>query len=192
MPVASGCLLLTSATRIHVMALDGLINVNSLFTVALFLGLTATPGSTISAPIARGGLKASCVADNEVAEQLVAFHVYSFSSFLFSSLIALALKQAIKITDWPGSGGDDCCDMRRIDLGHINLAGLRVGILVSGVGSVFGCGFLMMALVNLVQIKLGTLACGSLYTLAAIVPLAILVPSALFIYVCLVFYSFKH
>lgn len=77
-------------------------------------------------------------------------------------------------------------------LAHVNLVVLRVGTLVSGFGSVFGCGFLMMALVDLVQIKLGTLACGSLYTFAAIGPLMVLVPSALVIYVSLVFYAFTR
>lgn len=77
-------------------------------------------------------------------------------------------------------------------MGHLNTAALRVGILVSAVGSVFGCGFLMMALVNLVQIKLGILACGSLYTFAAVAPLVILVPLALVIYVFLVLYAFTR
>ncbi|KAK4789716.1 hypothetical protein SAY86_017020 [Trapa natans] len=193
MPRTPGCFSLSSATKIHFMALDGLITVNSLFSVALFLGLTANPGSAAAALPPRGG---SCAASNAMAEQLVTFHVYSFSSFLFSNLIALSMKQTIRITHWPGTDGedDDECsdDTRRFALGHINTVMLRAGILVSGFGSVVGCGFLMMALVDLVQIKLGRLACGSAYTLAAVVPLVILVPSALFIYVCLVFYSFKR
>lgn len=69
---------------------------------------------------------------------------------------------------------------------------LRVGMLVSSFGSVLGCGFLMMALVALVQIKLGTLGCGSIYTFAAIGPLVVLVPSALVIYICIVLYAFTR
>ena len=63
-------------------------------------------------------------------------------------------------------------------------------MLVSAVGSLCGCACLMMALVNMVQIKLGTLACGSPQTLAAVVPLVIFVPIGLLIYVCTVVYAF--
>lgn len=75
---------------------------------------------------------------------------------------------------------------------EVNTVGLRLGTLVSAFGSVFGCGFLVMALVDLVQIKLGTLACGSHFTLAAVAPLLFLVPTALLIYVILVLYAFTR
>lgn len=65
-------------------------------------------------------------------------------------------------------------------------------MLVSGLGSVSGCVFLMLALIDVVQIKLGTLSCdtGSGHSLAAVVPLVILVPAALLIYISLVLYAF--
>ncbi|XP_035541033.1 uncharacterized protein LOC108998479 [Juglans regia] len=176
-----------NTTTIHIMALDGIVNANSLFTLALFLGLAWYPTSTLAATLV--GSDESCAAGSDIAEDLVAYHVYSFSSFLFSSLIALALKQAIKIRKPRILGGGEALI---VTMGHLNMATLRLGILVSAIGSVFGCGFLMMALVDLVQIKLGVLACGSLYTLAAIGPLVILVPSALFIYVFLVLYAFTR
>ncbi|RYR65493.1 hypothetical protein Ahy_A03g011423 isoform D [Arachis hypogaea] len=50
----------------------------------------------------------------------------------------------------------------------------------------------MLALVNVVQIKLGTLACGSAHAYAAVVPLLILVPIALLIYVSVVLYAFTR
>jgi hypothetical protein len=178
-------------TAIHIMALDGIFNVNSLFTFALFLGLSWYPTNDPTSSLVGG----ACIASTAIAEDLVAFHVYSFSSFLFSSLIALALKQAIKISKRGrdvrigGRGGDQVLS---VTMGHLNTATLRAGILVSAFGSVFGCGFLMMALVDLVQIKLGVLGCGSWYTLAAIGPLVILVPLALVIYVFLVLYAFTR
>jgi hypothetical protein len=156
-------------TAIHIMALDGIFNVNSLFTFALFLGLSWYPTNDPTSTLVGG----ACIASTAIAEDLVAFHVYSFSSFLFSSLIALALKQAIKISKRGrdvrigGHGGDQVLS---VTMGHLNTATLRAGILVSAFGSVFGCGFLMMALVDLVQIKLGVLGCGSWYTFAAIGP----------------------
>jgi hypothetical protein len=63
----------------------------------------------------------------------------------------------------------------------------RVGILLSAVGSVAGCGFLMMAVVNVVQVKLGRLGCGAAW--AAVVPL---VPAAMLIYIGIVFYAFTR
>ena len=176
------------------MALDGIVNVNSLFTLALFLGITTTniKNTLISSS------DTDCAAGPSINEALIAYHVYSFSSFLVSSLIALALKQAIIIS----KGADDApvlvgTDGARSDHSvnffvKVNMIALRLGTLISAFGSVFGCGFLMMALVNLVQIKLGTLACGSHYTFAAIVPLLVLVPMALIIYVFLVLYAFTR
>lgn len=98
----------------------------------------------------------------------------------------MALKQTIKINKY---GGDEVIS---VTMGEVNRIALRFGTLASATGSVFGCGFLVLALVNLVQIKLGTLACGSVYTFAAVVPLVTLVPSALVIYVFLVLHAFAR
>ncbi|KAF9675408.1 hypothetical protein SADUNF_Sadunf09G0029300 [Salix dunnii] len=152
-----------TTTRIHIMALDGIVNVNSLFTLALFLGLAWYP--TAPDPTTTLVTDTSCIASSSIAEGLIAFHVYSFSSFLFSSLIALAVKQTIKLFDHKDD--DAVGSVRGAPQAHVNLVALRAGTLVSGFGSVFGCGFLMMALMDLVQIKLGVLGCGSLHTFAA-------------------------
>ncbi|GAU45010.1 hypothetical protein TSUD_88010 [Trifolium subterraneum] len=180
-----------TTTSIHIMALDGIVNVNSLFTLALFLGITST--NTDSTLV---GDNPTCVAGSSMAESLISYHVYSFSSFLFSSLIALAIKNVINISK---GGIDGAAATNYLVQGYcsdfaveVNTVALRLGTLVSAFGSVFGCGFLVMALVDLVQIKLGTLACGSHYTLAAIGPLLILVPTALLIYVILVLYAFTR
>ncbi|KAJ6385068.1 hypothetical protein OIU77_028296 [Salix suchowensis] len=159
-----------TTTRIHIMALDGIVNVNSLFTLALFLGLSWYP--TAPDPTATLVTDTSCDASSSIAEDLIAFHVYSFSSFLFSSLIASAVKQTIKRFD-NHKDDDSVGSVRSAPLAHVNLAALRAGTLVSGFGSVFGCGFLMMALMDLVQIKLGVLGCGNLHTFAAVIPLGV-------------------
>ncbi|XP_027192039.1 uncharacterized protein [Cicer arietinum] len=179
-----------TTTSIHIMALDGIVNVNSLFTLALFLGITSTNTNNTLV----GDNNTACIAGLSVAESLMAYHVYSFSSFLFSSLIALALKNVIKISNGAEDGADtNNFLVKGYELAvEVNTVALRLGTLVSAFGSVFGCGFLVMALVDLVQIKLGTLACGSHYTFAAIAPLLILVPSALLIYVVLVLYAFTR
>ncbi|XP_004307589.1 PREDICTED: uncharacterized protein LOC101311322 [Fragaria vesca subsp. vesca] len=174
----------SAGTTIHMTALDGIVTVNSLFTLAVFIGLTwdpRDPSNTLIEPPD----SATCTPGPSVAQDLVAFHVYSFSSFLFSSLVALGLKQGIRLTRIPSYHPAEI-------LARVNSTLLRAGMLVSGLGSVSGCVFLMLALVNVVQIKLGTLACGSDHTLAAVIPLVILVPVALVIYVVTVLYAFTR
>ncbi|XP_057980514.1 uncharacterized protein LOC131166195 [Malania oleifera] len=172
-------------TSIHITALDGIVNVNSLFTFAVFVGLAWNPKDPSYSLV--DSADTACVPSDNIAEDLIAFHVYSFSSFLFSSLVALCLKQALRI-----SGSFDAHRVRLLEHVNINKTALRVGSLVSGAGSVCGCLFLMLALVNVAQIKLGTLACGSPYTYAAVVPLVILVPVALLVYVCVVLHAFTR
>ncbi|KAI4306769.1 hypothetical protein L6164_030018 [Bauhinia variegata] len=172
----------SAITSLHISALDAIINVNSLFTLAVFLGLTWNPND----PNENLNSDPACAPTPTIAENVVAFHVYSFSSFLFSSLVALALKQAIRLSR--NSNFHFPIEF----FAHINTTIFRIGMLVSGAGSVIGCGFLMMALVNVVQIKLGTLACGSSHSYAAVVPLFILVPSALLIYVSVALYAFTR
>ncbi|KAI5407521.1 uncharacterized protein LOC127083906 [Lathyrus oleraceus] len=166
----------SSFTSVHITALDAITNVNSLFTLGVFIGLSFNPND----PSNNLNSDPNCIPTAAIAENLVAFHVYSFSSFLFSSLVALALKQAIRLSRTSSA------------VAHINRSALRVGMLVSGIGSASGCAFLMLALANVVQIKLGTLACGSPHALAAVVPLFIFVPIALLVYVTVVVYAFTR
>ncbi|OAY46173.1 uncharacterized protein LOC110619531 [Manihot esculenta] len=175
-------------TSIHITALDGIVNVNSLFTLAVFVGLAWNPTDPNSSLITDP--TSPCAAGSTIVENIVSYHVFSFSSFLFSSLIALALKQALRIsktTDFHSHSHHLPEFFVRV-----NKNSLRVGMLASGVGSVIGCVFLMLALINVVQFKLGTLACGSGYSFAAVVPLVIFVPLALLIYVCIVLYAFTR
>ncbi|QHO22983.1 Maternal effect embryo arrest protein [Arachis hypogaea] len=139
-----------STSSIHIMALDGIVNVNSLFTLALFVGLTITNPDTALVG-GSSGADTACAAGPAVAEGLISSHVHSFSCFLFSSLIALALKNIINARKTVEDGDN-------IDA----LAG----------GS------------NSKMIKLGTFGCGSSrYSIAAVAPLLVLVPTALLIYV---------
>ncbi|KAG7559923.1 hypothetical protein ISN45_Aa05g014910 [Arabidopsis thaliana x Arabidopsis arenosa] len=192
---------LLPTTLIHVTALDGIVNVNSLFSLALFLGLTTSGNITfpVSSSASENHHFRRCITAKgpALAERLVSSHVYSFSLFLFSSLIAMSLKQAIRTTTTTtktnGNVLEEEVRVLNAGEGRVNLAALRVGIVASCVASVLGCGFLTMALVDLVQIKLGPLECKrSFHALAAIVPLVVLVPSALVIYVFLVLYAFIY
>ncbi|CAI9300890.1 unnamed protein product [Lactuca saligna] len=137
----------TSTTSIHVTALDGLVNVNSLFTIAVFV-------------------------------------VVSFSFFLFSSLVAQGLKLAINLLN--------STDVDEAFRAHINLKALRFGMLGSAVGSVMGCLFLMLSMVNVIEIRLGMLSCGSRSTVNAVASMIVLVTSALLVYISTAVYAFLH
>ncbi|XP_038894009.1 uncharacterized protein LOC120082778 [Benincasa hispida] len=152
----------STSTRIHILALDGIVNVNSLFTFAVFLGVAWYPTANPAANLLTDDDDGPCAAADSVAQSLIACNVYSFSCFLFSSLVASALKQAIRNING-GDGGQ----------GVAHAPALRVGMVASAVGSVLGCGFLVAALLNLVQIKLGTFDCRRWETVAAAVPLGI-------------------
>ncbi|KAK8541625.1 hypothetical protein V6N13_137776 [Hibiscus sabdariffa] len=168
-----------STTSIHVTALDGLVNVNSLFTVAVFVGLSLTTPGQHSLEN-----RAPCDADIDVAKRLLVFEVVSFSFFLFSSLVAQGLKLAINLLNSK--------DVDEAFRAHINLRVLRFGMMGSAFGSVMGCLFLMLSMVNVIEIRLGMLSCGSKSSFQAIAALVILVSSALLVYISTAVYAFWH
>jgi len=166
-------------TSVHVTALDGLVNVNSLFTVAVFVGLSlATPGQR---SLEDSG---TCNAGEDIVKNLLIFEVTSFSAFLFSSLIAQGLKLAIII--------NNSNELHEVVKGHINNKLLRLGMLASAIGSIMGCVFLMLSMVNVIQIRLGVLSCGGSSTVRATLVLVALVSTALAIYISTVIYAFTH
>ncbi|KDP45215.1 hypothetical protein JCGZ_15080 [Jatropha curcas] len=169
----------TSTTSVHVTALDGLVNVNSLFTIAVFVGLSlTTPGQRSLEN------RSACDAGIDVARKLLVFEVVSFSFFLFSSLIAQGLKLAINLLNSK--------DVDEAFRAHINLKVLRFGMMGSAVGSVMGCIFLMLSMVNVIEIRLGMLSCGSKNAVHAVTALVVLVSSALLIYISTAIYAFLH
>ncbi|XP_039034834.1 uncharacterized protein LOC120171112 [Hibiscus syriacus] len=169
----------SSTTSVHVTALDGLVNVNSLFTIAVFVGLSLTTPGQHSLEN-----RAPCDADIEVAKKLLVFEVVSFSFFLFSSLVAQGLKLAINLLNSK--------DVDEAFRAHINLRVLRFGMMGSAFGSVVGCLFLMLSMVNVIQNRLGMLSCGSKSSVHAVATLVILVSSALLVYISTAVYVFWH
>ncbi|GLT64787.1 hypothetical protein SLA2020_372580 [Shorea laevis] len=169
----------SSTTSVHVTALDGLVNVNSLFTIAVFVGLSlTTPGQhSLENP-------STCDAGIDVVKKLLVFEVVSFSFFLFSSLVAQGLKLAINLLN-----------SKDVDEGFratINQKVLRLGMMGSAVGSVMGCIFLVLSMVNVIEIRLGMLSCGSKPAIHAVGALVLLVSSALVVYISTAFYAFMH
>ncbi|XP_062081281.1 uncharacterized protein LOC133786080 isoform X1 [Humulus lupulus] len=168
----------SSTTSVHVTALDGLVNVNSLFTIAVFVGLSlTTPGQ-------QSLENRACDAGIDVAKKLLVFEVVSFSFFLFSSLVAQGLKLAINLLNSK--------DVDEVFKAHINLKVLRFGMMGSAVGSVMGCVFLMLSMVNVIEIRLGMLSCGSKSAVHAVATLLVLVSSALVVYISTAIYAFMH
>lgn len=169
----------SSTTSVHVTALDGLVNVNSLFTIAVFVGLSlTTPGQRSLEN------RSACDAGVDVAKKLMVFEVVSFSFFLFSSLVAQGLKLALNLLNSK--------DVDEAFRAHINLKALRLGMLGSALGSVMGCLFLMLSMVNVIEIRLGLLSCGSKSAVHAVVVMVMLVSSALVLYISTAIYAFTH
>jgi hypothetical protein len=164
---------------VHVTALDGIVNVNSLFTVAVFVGLSLTTPNQRSLEN-----RISCDAGIDMAKNLLVFEVVSFSFFLFSSLVAQGLKLAINLLNSK--------DVDEAFRAHINLKALRFGMMGSAIGSVIGCVFLMLSMINVIEIRLGMLSCGSKSTVHAVTALVLLVSSALLVYISTAVYAFLH
>ncbi|XP_062175754.1 uncharacterized protein LOC133880771 [Alnus glutinosa] len=168
-----------TTTSVHVTALDGIVNANSLFSIAVFVGLSLTTPNQQSL-----GNNTACNAGVDMVRKLVVFEVVSFSFFLFSSLVAQGLKLAINLLNSK--------DVDEAFRSHINLKVLRLGMLGSATGSVMGCLFLMLSMVNVIQIRLGLLSCGSKSAIHAVAALIILVSSALVVYISTAYYAFLH
>ncbi|MED6133931.1 hypothetical protein PIB30_012293 [Stylosanthes scabra] len=169
----------SATTSVHVTALDGLVNVNSLFTIAVFVGLSlTTPGQRSLEN------RSSCDAGVDTAKKLLVFEVVSFSFFLFSSLVAQGLKLALNLLN-----SKEVDDAFRA---HINLKVLRFGMLGSAIGSVMGCLFLVLSMVNVIEIRLGMLSCGSKSASHAVAAMVVLVSSALLVYISTAIYAFTH
>ena len=108
----------------------------------------------------------------------------SFSFFLFSSLVAQGLKLALNLLN-----SKDADEAFRA---HINLRALRLGMLGSAIGSVMGCLFLVLSMVNVIEIRLGMLSCGSKAAAHAVAAMVVLVSSALVLYISTAIYAFTH
>ncbi|KAG5603183.1 hypothetical protein H5410_034553 [Solanum commersonii] len=153
-----------------VTALDGVINVNSLFTIAIFVGLSlASPGQKSLNSSER------CQPGILTVKQLVIFEVLSFSFFLFLSLVAQAIKLSLNL-------------LYSEDLSHgfsviVNGTLLRAGMLMTAISSVMGCLFLMVSMLNVIEIKTGMLICGAKSTIISVTFLIILVSSGLLVYI---------
>ncbi|GFQ01674.1 hypothetical protein PHJA_002311300, partial [Phtheirospermum japonicum] len=110
-----------------------------------------------------------------VDRKLLVFEVVFFDFFLFSSLVAQGLKLAIHLLNSK--------DVDEVFRAHINLKVLRFGMLASAIRPVMGCLFLMLSMVNMIQIRLRMLSCGSKSKVHTVTASIVLVTSALVVYI---------
>ncbi|GFP91182.1 hypothetical protein PHJA_001262200 [Phtheirospermum japonicum] len=162
-------------TSVHVTALDGIVNVNSLFTMATFIGFSLTVPEAASA-----AASVECHVSRGTVRRLIVFEVVSFSFFLFSSLIAQSIKLAINLVN-----NMDARDPHKAD---IDPDLLKYGLFGSAAGSVLGCVFLMLSMVDFIQVKLGVFSCGG-KPVYALVTLVVFVGSGLAVYVSTAIYA---
>ncbi|KHN23796.1 hypothetical protein glysoja_044968, partial [Glycine soja] len=116
----------SSTTSVHMIALDGLVNVNSLFTIVVFEGLSLTTPGQHSLEN-----NSFCDVGVDVAKKILIFEVFSF--FFFSSLVALGLKLALNLLNNK--------DANEAFQTYINLKALRLDMLGSAIASIMGSLF---------------------------------------------------
>ncbi|WOH04961.1 hypothetical protein DCAR_0624373 [Daucus carota subsp. sativus] len=129
--------------EVHLKLLDDLVNVNSLLTIAVFVGLSmATPGIKSLDP------REECHSGAGEAKMLILYEVIAFSCFLLSSISAKVLKLHLYL-----DGARYNFITRNFDLKDFMLV-------LSACASVAGIVSLSLSIVNIIQIRIGLLSCG--------------------------------
>ncbi|KAF8041321.1 hypothetical protein BT93_A0052 [Corymbia citriodora subsp. variegata] len=167
----------------HRKVLDDLVSVNSLFTFAVFIGISFASSNPHTLESRNG-----CQADRQTSMALLVNEVVSFVCFLLSSLVATALKMhlsmyTVLLDEWQKS----------VEwLGPIR----NMMVMVSTLASILGCVYLTVSMVNVVSVLLGKIACGASDTVEATGSLLGIDSLALIIYVpCMmlaVYQSYVH
>ncbi|KAF5752012.1 hypothetical protein HS088_TW02G01032 [Tripterygium wilfordii] len=150
---------------VQIKALDDIVAMNSLFTIAVFVGLSLASSNEHNL----GGRK-ECDADPGTAQRLILYEVVSFAFFLLSSLAATTCKVVL--------------NTRNLLDSEFGLFKHNRDILVSvaGIASFVGVVLLTLSMVNVVEIKIGKLSCGNVYAIQSVVYLCTIVLVALLIY----------
>ncbi|CAN6242407.1 unnamed protein product [Urochloa humidicola] len=185
---------------VHVKALEGIVSANTFFTVAVFIGITGTitPSSTIPP---------ACVAGDDIARTFFLFEILSFGFYLLSSLLAQGMKLAVTLlaadefygdTDQKPPPSDDCEEMpawRAAGPRERRRAVLRFArpmMLLAAGCSILGTFFLLLSMVDAIQLKFGLVSCGSTLAVGATLGLSALVVAGLLFYGSTVAYALTH
>lgn len=150
----------------HLRTLDDLVNVNSLFTLAVFVGLSqAAPG------VRSLENRDDCNAGPGVGKMLVLYEVVAFACFLLSSLVAKVLKLHLSL------------DGLKYDFVRKGFDLKDLMLITAACASVSGIILLTLSVVDIIQIRIGLYSCGSAEARRAIWALCSIVSIALIIYV---------
>lgn len=168
-----------SAT-LHVSALDALVNVNSIFSGVVFIGLAF---SSTSISLVASGLDDPCLPGANTARWVVLFEVLAFSSYLLSSLIAQGLKLQLALIGAKKVVPDAFVP--------INERIIRLGMSVTALCTALGTVFLTLSIVFLIELRLGALSCPtSAWSKGAAIPLISAVITGVVVFLGTVLYAF--
>ncbi|KAJ4717066.1 Maternal effect embryo arrest 60 [Melia azedarach] len=140
--------------EVHSKALDDVVNVNSLFTMAVFIGLSfasSNQHSLENRPI--------CDPDPDMPKRLILYEVLSFGFFLISSLAAKSLKVLLNFHKIKNQLKLDIKPL----LLFLTLRWRYTLLFVSFAASIGGIIALTLSMTHLIQIRLGKIYCGSVY-----------------------------
>ncbi|KAI6699220.1 hypothetical protein NL676_019339 [Syzygium grande] len=163
---------LEKAVNLHQKALDDLVSMNSLFTMAVFVGLTFA-GS--EGPIVEGEQHCELL----VKRRLVKNEVISFACYLLSSLVAKALKTHLftYLLTVPTVN----------EINDKSSKALRGSLFaLSALTTVIGGVLLLLSMIDIIKLRLGDMTCNGTETMNPIGALIAINALALFIYVPLV------
>ncbi|TXG68280.1 hypothetical protein EZV62_003215 [Acer yangbiense] len=162
---------------VHQKALDDLVNVNSLFTIAVFVGLAYANPSQRSLEN-----RPECDPDPSLGKRLIIYEVNSFACFLFSSLVAKAIKVLLNIRKKELTRDHRLVPDRLCKKILLSDAWKRFSLGLSVLASFAGIVLLTLSIVYVIQIRVGKLTCGSYHAIQAVVPLCVIVFTALLFY----------
>ncbi|KAJ9159816.1 hypothetical protein P3X46_025285 [Hevea brasiliensis] len=150
-------------TKFQSNAVDVLSSINSLFTVAVFLGLSfASPNQKSIDP------RSECNPDATMLKRLVLWEVISFSFFLFSSLFLKSLQLYINML------GDEKKE------GEKKEGGKKKGVVrgmfyISVLTTTLGVASFTVSMAYLIQIQVGKMSCWIFETTLSVIFLAVMV-----------------
>lgn len=178
----------------HVTALDSVENVNSLFTIAIFLGLE----SDMLSPEEMQSLnvREECQPGTNTAKMIVLFEILSFSFYLFSAVVAQSIKLSLNLQPPDQAVAKDAATAEWFWLAAVRSfspavddALLTTGVILSAMSSVIGCLFLLVSVVYVIELRLGVLSCMAAST---IVSVAFLIPLSLVGIIIYIFVAFNE
>ncbi|KAG8642040.1 uncharacterized protein LOC110608114 [Manihot esculenta] len=156
-------------------ALEDLVTVNSLFTMAVFVGISmASPNNNTFET------RPECQSDTKKEKSVIVFEIISFGCFIFSSMLAKSLGIYLNM----------------FYSGKVNGSLLKpirgLVFLVSLLATIAGVALLTWSVIYVVEIKVGNLSCETEEALFAVVSLVVLVGVALLSYLFSMAFAILH